>query len=178
VSGLRGTGAPGQCRDKVIPILERYSGKTCGEDFGFAYCPEVIRPGTVIADYRNPVTILNGAFDEDSADAIQALYRHRVGLVSSLSIEEAEVTRYVNLSWQAMKLEFISKMQQECADLGVSARTVMHAVTRDTKQNVSTCYLVPHCPEPDTLTSRIEGLWNELRSSREKKSSGRLRLAS
>ena len=51
---LTSTVMPGATRSILLPVLEKSSGKICGEDFGLCYSPEFIALGTVIRDFLNP----------------------------------------------------------------------------------------------------------------------------
>ena len=57
---------PGDSEEKLIPALEKSSGKTCGRDFGFCYNPEFIAIGSVIKNLLNPDFLLVGEYDEKS----------------------------------------------------------------------------------------------------------------
>ena len=47
----------------VVPILEKESGKKCGEDFTVCYNPEFMREGSAVADFLNPPYTILGASD-------------------------------------------------------------------------------------------------------------------
>src|SRR5207248_782713 len=48
---FRSTMLPGTMRGVVIPLLEKYSGKRAGEEFGVCINPEFLREGTAVHDY-------------------------------------------------------------------------------------------------------------------------------
>jgi GDP-mannose 6-dehydrogenase len=51
---LTSTVPPGTTESRMIPQLERQSGKRCGADFGVAFAPEFLREGSAIDDYSQP----------------------------------------------------------------------------------------------------------------------------
>lgn len=57
---------PGAMREALIPALERASGKRAGTDFGIGICPEFLRRGSAIEDYRNPPAIILGVSDDET----------------------------------------------------------------------------------------------------------------
>ncbi|MEE4660628.1 MAG: hypothetical protein V2J89_09180 [Halieaceae bacterium] len=165
---IRSLLTPGTMDRIVLPLLERVSGKQCGEDFGLAYSPEVIRPGVALADFRNPVRMLVGTNDDSSADAMCSLYRWRTGSICIESFATAETARIADLLWQNTKLRFAAELGSLCLETGVSRRAVIDAFKRDSKQNISACYLVPDCPVPEVKDDRVKALltawerWREM----------------
>ena len=75
---LTSTVLPGSTRFGLLPVLEKFSGKKCGADFGLCYSPEFIALGTVIRDFLNPDFFLIGQFDERSGAALESVIS-RVG---------------------------------------------------------------------------------------------------
>jgi GDP-mannose 6-dehydrogenase len=169
--------APGCIEDEVIPALERYSGKRCGVDFGLSYCPEVLRPGVALADYRNPVRLLIGAADAASRDLTRWLFRKRLGTVCELGLREVSVTRCLDLAWQAIKIQFAEEMASYCRETGSSLGAVSGAFKADTKQNISSCYLVPDCPQPEKAVVSAQALLR-LGAGAKRRSARKLQLAS
>jgi UDPglucose 6-dehydrogenase len=64
VVALSSTVMPGSTGGKLLPVLERASGKRCGRDFGLCYKPEFVSLGRVIQDMLRPEMILIGEYDQ------------------------------------------------------------------------------------------------------------------
>jgi len=61
---LRSTSLPGTIEERVIPMLEYYSGKKAGLDFGVCMNPEFLRAASAEEDFAHPWLIVIGAYDE------------------------------------------------------------------------------------------------------------------
>ena len=61
---LSSTVMPGSTEGKLLPVLERASGKRCGRDFGLCYNPKFVALGSVIHDMLRPDVILIGEYDQ------------------------------------------------------------------------------------------------------------------
>ena len=140
---LRSTMLPGTIEETVIPILEVYSGKRKGRDFGVAINPEFLREGSSIQDFANPPFTLIGADDEDSAGPLRRLYAKTSAPIISLGIKEAEMVKYACNCFHALKVTFANEIGSICKALGVDSHQVMDAFCKDTKLNLSPYYLKP-----------------------------------
>ncbi|HST20235.1 MAG TPA: UDP-glucose/GDP-mannose dehydrogenase family protein [Blastocatellia bacterium] len=140
---LRSTMLPGTIEETVVPILEVYSGKRKGRDFGVAINPEFLREGSSIQDFANPPFTLIGADDEDSAGPLSRLYAKTSAPIISLGIKEAEMVKYACNCFHALKVTFANEIGSICKALGVDSHQVMDAFCKDTKLNLSPYYLKP-----------------------------------
>lgn len=114
---LTSTVLPGSTRYSLLPILEKFSGKTCGKDFGLCYSPEFIALGTVIRDFLNPDFYLVGEFDERSGDALESV-NQRVALnkapTQRMSIENAELAKIAINSYVTLKISYANMLADLC----------------------------------------------------------------
>ncbi len=118
---LKSTITPGTTENVVKPIIEKYSDKKGGEGFGLCYSPEFLREGSAVEDTRRPDRIIIGEFDKKSGDQLEKIYRtfHRDAVPPTVrtSIVNAELTKYVNNAFLAMKISFINMIANLCQEL-------------------------------------------------------------
>lgn len=115
---VKSTVVPGTSREVVKPVLERASGKKCGEGFLLCSNPEFLREGSAIQDSLKPQRIVLGPFDEASLAAARALYRKFYGqsmppLVQTTP-EGAELVKYASNSFLASKVSFVNLLARIC----------------------------------------------------------------
>ena len=140
---VRSTMLPGSVRGTVIPSLERSSGKKAGKDFGVAINPEFLRESTAVYDFYNPPKTVIGALTERDADAVAELYKNLSAPMIKTRIETAEMVKYVDNVFHALKITFANEIGGICKPLGVDAHEVMEIFCQDRKLNLSPAYLKP-----------------------------------
>jgi GDP-mannose 6-dehydrogenase len=140
---FRSTMLPGTCLELLVPILEKASGKTAGVDFGVAVNPEFLREGTSVRDFFEPPKTVIGELDVASGDAVAALYDGLPGEIFRVPIPVAEITKYADNSFHALKVAFGNEIGSICAALGLDSHKVMDVFLADTKLNISPAYLRP-----------------------------------
>jgi len=140
---VRSTVLPGTVGNTVIPILERTSHKKAGVDFGVAMNPEFMRESDSVYDFYNPPKTVIGALHAPDADAIAELFEGVSAPLIRTSIEVAEMVKYVDNAFHALKVVFANEIGNICDALGIDANIVMSIFCMDTKLNISPCYLKP-----------------------------------
>jgi GDP-mannose 6-dehydrogenase len=140
---VRSTMLPGSVRELVIPTLEAQSGRRAGADFGVCINPEFLREGTAVSDFYNPPKTVIGASDVRSADLVAGLYERQQAPLVRTEIETAEMVKYTDNAWHALKVGFANEIGILCKSLGVDSHQVMEIFCRDTKLNLSPYYLRP-----------------------------------
>ena len=140
---VRSTMLPGSVEGELIPVLEAASGLHAGEHFGVAYNPEFLREGSAVRDFFGaPLTVI-GAGDARSAQPLRELYQGVGGEIAVTSIRTAEMLKYVNNSFHALKVAFANEIGTLCKGEGVDGHEVMSLFVRDAKLNVGPAYLRP-----------------------------------
>ncbi|MCE5336078.1 MAG: nucleotide sugar dehydrogenase [Desulfobacteraceae bacterium] len=140
---LRSTAFPGTMRDIVIPALEAGSGRRVGEGFGVCGNPEFLREGTAIHDFHHPPKTVIGELDAASGDKLAALYGDIPAPLIRTSLETAEMIKYVDNIWHALKITYANEIGSICKTLGLDGQEVMNIFCRDEKLNISPAYLKP-----------------------------------
>ena len=140
---IRSTILPGTMHKMVIPTLEEFSGKKAGVDFGVCNNPEFLREGSAVKDFRQPPKTVIGESDQTSGDILAALYEKLDAPLIRTNLETAEMVKYVDNSWHALKIGFANEIGTLGKSLGVDAHEVMKIFCQDRKLNISTAYLSP-----------------------------------
>jgi GDP-mannose 6-dehydrogenase len=140
---IRSTILPGTMRQIVIPVLEEYSGKKAGVDFGVCNNPEFLREGSAVKDFNAPPKTVIGEVDSASGDLLSSLYAKLSAPLIRTDIETAEMVKYVDNSWHALKIGFANEIGNLCKSFSIDAHQVMKIFCQDKKLNISAAYLTP-----------------------------------
>lgn len=140
---IRSTILPGTMHNIVIPTLEEFSGKKAGKDFGVCNNPEFLREGSAFADFRQPPKTVIGAIDSSSGDLVASLYESIPAPLVRTDLRTAEMIKYVDNCWHALKIGFANEIGNLCDSLDIDAQKVMDIFFEDRKLNISPAYLRP-----------------------------------
>jgi GDP-mannose 6-dehydrogenase len=140
---VRSTMLPGTTRRIIIPLLEEFSAKQAGGEFSVCYNPEFLREGSAVRDFRFPAKTVIGEFDPAGGDLLAALYAKLDAPLIRTDLETAEMIKYIDNTWHALKVGFANEMGNLCASYGVEAHEAMEIFRSDKKLNISSAYLFP-----------------------------------
>ena len=140
---MRSTMLPGTMREVVLPTLEKFSNKRAGEEFGVCINPEFLREGTAVHDYYHPPKTVIGEVNRASGALLAAVYARMPGPLIRTDIETAEMVKYADNTWHALKVGYANEIGHLCKALGVDAHKVMDIFCQDHKLNLSPYYLKP-----------------------------------
>ncbi|MBK6909809.1 MAG: UDP-glucose/GDP-mannose dehydrogenase family protein [bacterium] len=140
---IRSTLLPGTTRKELLPRLEKFSGKAEGSGFYIAYNPEFLREGSAVADFFGPPKTVIGADRELAAQQVADLYKGLPGAFHNCKIEEAELVKYADNAFHAVKVVFGNEVGAIAKSVGVDSHRVMEIFCTDTKLNLSPYYLKP-----------------------------------
>lgn len=140
---IRSTILPGTMRKIIIPVLEEYSGKSAGIDFGVCNNPEFLREGSAVKDFRCPPKTVVGELDRASGNPLCELYAGLHMPVTRTELETAEMIKYIDNSWHALKIGFANEIGVLCKSFSVDAHKAIEIFLMDTKLNISAAYLLP-----------------------------------
>jgi GDP-mannose 6-dehydrogenase len=139
----RSTMLPGTMRNVVIPTLESASGKAAGVAFGVCNNPEFLREGTAVFDYYHPPKTVIGESDPQAGERLVALYAGMDAPLVRTDVETAEMVKYADNNWHALKVTFANEIGNICKAAGIDGHKVMDIFCRDTKLNLSAYYMKP-----------------------------------
>lgn len=112
---LTSTVLPGATEGTLLKLLERVSGKKCGQDFGLCYSPEFIALGSVIRDFTNPDVVLIGESDTRSGDLLEEIYRkvcENNPPIVRTTIQNAELAKISLNAYVTMKITFANTLAE------------------------------------------------------------------
>jgi GDP-mannose 6-dehydrogenase len=140
---VRSTVLPGTVEGRLLPLLEERSGRRAGVDFGVCMNPEFLREGSAVEDFYHPSHIVIGELDRQSGDALERVYTAVDAPVVRTTIGTAEMVKYVNNAFHAMKVAFANEVGSLCDAHGIDGHDVMSIFCQDRRLNISTAYLRP-----------------------------------
>ena len=130
---VKSTVVAGTTQSVVTPILEEYSGKRAGRDFGVGMNPEFLREGKAVHDFRHPDRIVIGGDDPKAREIIRSLYAGYTCPILLADTKTAEMIKYVSNAFLATKISFSNEVGNVCKRLGIDTYKVMEGVGLDAR---------------------------------------------
>ncbi len=134
---------PGDSRARIIPTLERASGKKCGTDFGYAYSPSFIALGTIVKNILHPDFHLLGEFDQKSGDTVASFYttaNNNSAPIERMSVESAEIAKIALNAYVTSKITFANTLADLCHNIPhADVDSVTNALGKD--RRIGAAYL-------------------------------------
>jgi len=139
---LRSTVPPGTNR-RFAEIVAAGSGKREAEHFAVISHPEFLREGSSVKDFFHPPMIVLGSDNKRGLAALREMYRDIEAPVFETQIGAAEIIKYINNSYHALKVAFANEIGRICKHLGIDAQEVMRIFCADKELNISSAYFQP-----------------------------------
>lgn len=139
---IRSTVKPGTLK-ACTEIMEDISGKENNKDFAMVSNPEFLREGTAMKDFTDPPYTIIGTGSEKGKEILKKVYSNLLAPIYFIRPEEAEMIKYANNNFHAMKISFANEIGNICKAYEVDGHVVMDIVAKDTKLNLSPYYLKP-----------------------------------
>ncbi len=135
VIGIKSTVPPGTTREFVS---EKIAKMGYMDRLGVVFNPEFLREGSAIADATNPDRIIIGASDNKASQVLRKLYQEVLGdaanNIIAISLESAELCKYVNNAFLATKISFVNEIANITERVsGADIDEVMRAVGEDNR---------------------------------------------
>ena len=139
---IRSTVIPGT-NHAVSKIIEQASGKKRDKDFTVVSNPEFLREGSAVYDYFNPAVTVIGTDNQSAFDLMKEIYSQVKAPVVKTDIGVAEMIKYVNNSFHALKITFANEVGVIAKTIGIDSNKLMDLFVLDNKLNISPAYLKP-----------------------------------
>ena len=119
---------PGTTEEICIPILEKESGLTYGEDFKAGYSPERINPGDKINTLTKITKIVSGS-DEEALEEVSSLYGSiiKAGVHEAESIKVAEAAKVIENSQRDINIAFMNELSMVFNKMDIPTKQVLRA---------------------------------------------------
>lgn len=127
----KSTVVPGTTDSEILPLLEKFSGKKAGADFGVAMNPEFLREGKAIEDFMKPDRIVLGGLDEKSISVLEQVYEAFDCPKLKTDLRTAEMIKYAANAFLATKISFINEIANICERVGTDVVDVAKGVGLD-----------------------------------------------
>lgn len=139
----RSTMRPGSTEQMIAPIFRSFLADAADEVVELVYNPEFLREASAVEDYFHPPKIVIGTVGGTPSAHMEKLHEGIEAPVFQVGIREAEITKFVDNSWHAVKVAFANEIGRVCQNLNISARQIHEIFVSDTKLNISPYYMRP-----------------------------------
>jgi len=141
---IRSTVIPGTC-DEVSKIISSISNKKRFIDFDVVSNPEFLREGSGVYDFFNPPYIVVGTENKSAKakELMSILYSKLNVPMYFVPTKVAEIIKFINNSWHALKITFANEVGNICKKYGIDSHVVMDLFCKDNLLNISRAYLKP-----------------------------------
>jgi len=139
---IRSTVLPGT-NLKVGEIISKISNKKLNVDFAIVSNPEFLREGTAVNDYYNPAFTILGSDCEKALQIMEEVYSDINAPIIKTEIRIAEIIKYVNNTFHALKITFANEVGNICKKLNIDSHKVMDIFCMDNQLNISSYYFKP-----------------------------------
>ena len=139
----RSTMRPGSTEEIIEPIFRARFGDATDKIIELVYNPEFLREATAINDYFHPPKIVLGTHDGRPSETMTKLHKGINAPIFHIGFREAEITKFVDNTWHAVKVAFANEVGRICQNLDISAQQVHEIFKADTKLNISAYYTQP-----------------------------------
>ncbi len=139
----RSTFRPGTMEELIAPIFEAQLGEDAKRLVSLVYSPEFLREGSAVRDYFAPPKVVVGTHDGKPNAAMSKINENIDAPTFVTRYLEAEITKFVDNTWHAVKVAFANEIGRVCMSMGISAQKIHEVFVADTKLNISPYYMRP-----------------------------------
>ena len=119
---------PGVTEEECVPILERFSGLKCGEDFTVGYSPERINPGDKDHAFTKIKKVVSGQ-DKKTLEVVASVYESVVtaGVYRATSIKVAEAAKVIENTQRDLNIALMNELSLIFDRMGIDTNAVLEA---------------------------------------------------
>lgn len=136
---VKSTVVPMTTEKFVKPILEKFSGKKCGFDFGLCVNPEFLteihkswtNDPQAARNFFNEDRIVIGEFDKKSGDILEEIYKPLKIPIFRTDLKTAELIKYASNCALASRISYWNEIFLICNKLGIDSNLVAKIVSLD-----------------------------------------------
>lgn len=139
----RSTMRPGSCDGLIAPLLYGELSDEHKDSVQLGYNPEFLREGSAVKDYYAPPKIVIGTLGGEPCKQLEELNKDLDAPRFTVGLREAEITKFVDNSFHALKVAFANEIGRVCREEGIDVGAVHEIFVSDTKLNISPYYLRP-----------------------------------
>jgi GDP-mannose 6-dehydrogenase len=139
----RSTIRPGTVEGLITPILASELGDAFERSVELVYNPEFLRESSAVQDFFDPPKIVIGTIDGRPSERVDLMNRNLKAPTFYVRLAEAEISKFVDNTWHAVKVTFANEIGRICMQIGLSTKKVHEIFVSDTKLNISPYYLRP-----------------------------------
>ncbi len=117
---------PGVTEEICIPIIERFSGMTCGKDFKIGYSPERINPGDKAHRLPNTIKVV-AAQDKKTTDLLVKIYGSvvKAGIHKAPDIKTAEAAKVIENIQRDLNIALVNELAIIFNKMGLDTKAVL-----------------------------------------------------
>ena len=144
---IRSTILPGTIDSIIKPTLLEICGEKVFQNVKLCHNPEFLREGSAISDFFEPPKTVIGVYEEEIGQFLMSLlYDDIPGEKIITDVNTAEIIKYIDNTFHALKVSFANEVGIFCKSLGIDSYKVMEIFCKDRKLNLSPYYLKPGKP--------------------------------
>ncbi|MDX6698178.1 MAG: UDPglucose 6-dehydrogenase [Solirubrobacteraceae bacterium] len=113
--------------------IERLLAERGRETYAYVSCPEFLREGTALADFRHPDRVVVGGSGGWADDAVAALYEPLGAPVVRTDLASAEMVKLASNAFLATKISFINEIANVCEETGADVTEVARGMGLDAR---------------------------------------------
>lgn len=138
----RSTIRPGTTDELIRPIFTASLGQRM-DNIHIVYNPEFLRESVSIEDYFSPPKVVIGTVDGLPNAHMDEINEKLVTKIFYTKYREAEITKFVDNTFHALKVTFANEIGRLSLELGINPTIVHEIFISDTKLNISPYYFRP-----------------------------------